>query len=530
MLDVKISGAAVVDGTGGEPFEAEVGINGGEIVQVGGDLPSAGMTIEAPGCIITPGFIDTHSHSDLRLLQSPPPLAKLSQGITTELLGQDGLGTAPVNSETLPQLARLTAGLLGSWPAEKWTWRSFADYLAALQEADLPNHQACLISHGPVRLEAMGNADRKPDDEEMDRMRNLVAEAMQQGAWGFSTGLIYPPGSFADTEELAALAEETARHDGIFVVHLRDEGYHLLDALEEAIEVCRRSGCHLHISHLQAYGEVNWPNLPRALQRITRARQGEITVTCDRYPYLAGSTVLSAVLPAWVLDGGPDAALARLADDEHRRAIHRAFDKGLQVWHNRAISVGWENIVVSWVQSEDNSSFIGMSMEEISRETQKDPVDAVCDLLLAEQLQVTMISHYGSEENLSSIYRHPASVVATDGIYGGRPHPRLWGSYPRFFSRYVAEEGTLTLPEAVRKTTSAPARILGLTDRGTIKAGQRADLVVFDLDEVADRATYQNPEMPSVGIKKVMVKGSVAYDGDSPEKLQAAEGQVLKNT
>ena len=526
MLDVKITNATVVDGTGNQPFVANLGIANGRIVQIGTELPQAHIEISAADKVIAPGFIDMHSHSDLRLLDSPAPQAKISQGITTELLGQDGLGTAPVNSETLPQLQQLTAGLLGSRPIRKWRWRSFSDYLAVLHDCSLPNNQAVLISHGPVRLAAMGNIDRPPNKEEMKQIRSLVAGAMEAGAFGFSTGLIYPPGSFAKKDELTAIAETVALYDGVFVIHLRDEGYNLPSALEEAIEVCRVSGCHLHISHLQAYGEVNWHHLPGVLERISEARSSEVPTTCDRYPYLAGSTVLSAVLPAWVLDGGPQAAINRLADEKQRKAIHEAFEEGLEVWHNRSISVGWENIMISWVKSHENTPLIGKSIAQISEDEGKNPIDVVCDLLLEEELEVTMISHYGSEDNLKRIYRHPASVVATDGIYGGRPHPRLWGTFPRFFSRYIRDKGLINLPEAVQKTSSFPADILGLSDRGRIETGKYADLVIFDFENIADKATYENPEQTSKGIDWVLVNGQPAF---TPETAtHKLPGQILR--
>ncbi len=532
MFDIKITGGTIIDGSGARGYRADVGIAGDSIVEIGSDLAHGYTEICAEGLVVCPGFIDTHSHSDLRLLRADPPLAKISQGVTTELLGQDGLGVAPVVEDTLPQLRALTSGLLGPHPAQDWDWRSFEEYLDRLEGASLPNNQAVLASHGPLRLLHVGAADRAATPRELELMKETLQEVMEQGAWGLSTGLIYPPASYAPSEELTALTQVVSDMDGVFVVHLRDEGYYLQEALGEVIDACRRSGCRLHISHLQAYGRANWHLLPRALNMIAKAGAEGMVVTCDRYPYLAGSTVLTAVLPTWVLDGGPQECLNRLSDPRSRARIHEAFTQELHVWHNRALSVGWENITVSWVAGEKNQDVVGRSIQQLSDERGMDPVDVVCDLLLEEDLQVTMISHYGSEDNLELILQHPSSAVATDGIYGGKPHPRLWGTYPRLLSRYVRETKVLTVEEAVYKITSLPARIIGLRDRGLILPGMKADIVVFDPREVAELSTYNDPERPPKGFHLVMVNGTAALRSERylPEAADPGSGCVLRRS
>jgi len=514
VLDLRIINGLVVDGMGGEPFPGGVGIRNGRIAVVGrSELPEAARTLDAQGGVIAPGFIDMHSHSDLRLLVGDPPTAKVAQGITTEVLGQDGLGVAPVTAQTAPVLAGLTPGLLGPLPLERWTWRSFADYLAELERADLPNNQLVLVSHGALRLLTVGPTDRPATPQELAEMQALLREALAAGAPGFSTGLIYPPAAYAPTEELLALTRVVAAHDGVFVVHLRDEGYRLLTALQEALTVCREAGCRLHISHLKAHGRASWHLLPRALEMLAAARASGLTITCDRYPYLAGSTVLSSVLPHWVLDGGPAACLHRLRNPAERSRIRQWFTYGPEVWNNQALGIGWENIVVSSVASHRNRWVQGLSVAEIAAERGVDPVDAVCDLLAEEELSVTMISHYGCEENLEAIYRLPYATVGSDGIFGGQPHPRLWGSYPRFFGRYVRDRGLLTLAEAVRRVSALPAEVLRLRDRGILAAGMAADIVVFDPARIRDRATYDAPEQPPAGISAVVVNGRLVWDG-----------------
>jgi len=526
VFDIKLINGTVVDGSGADRYRADVGVADGRIVWIGqGESPDAHQSIDVTAKIVAPGFIDMHSHSDLRLLDDPPPIAKVSQGITAELLGQDGLGVAPITDDTVEELAGLTAGLLGPRPPREWRWRDLAGYMEVLDRANLPNNQAVLASHGPLRLMAVGADDREATAGELDTMKGLLDEAFQAGAVGLSTGMIYPPAVYAPESELVALTEVVARHDGVFVIHMRDESYYLLEAVEETLRVCRRSGCRLHISHLQAHGKVVWHLLPRVLEMLNDARADGMEITCDRYPYLAGSTVLSAVLPAWMLSGGPGACLRRLGDPVEREKVHKQFEQGLEVWNNRSITVGWENIVVSWVGSEDNRWAEGLNIREIADRRGTDPVTAAMDLLEEEELQVTMVAHYGSEENLERIYRQPWSTVGTDGIYGGRPHPRLWGSFSRFFGHYVRDRSLLSLEEAVHKVTTQPAEILRLDDqRGRLTEGHMADITVFDPTSIEGLATYEEPEQLSRGVDLVIVNGEVAWQKDS---LVGTPGVVL---
>jgi len=327
-------------------------------------------------------------------------------------------------------------------------------------------------------------------------------------------------------EELADLNREVAAFDGIFVVHQRDEGYHLSRSFDEICEISRRSGVRLHVSHLQAYGRVNWPIMDEVLAKADAFLKEGGSVTWDRYPYLAGCTTLTAVLPTWTFNEGTEALIANLTDPAYRKRIHEEFGKGLDMWHNRQISVGWENIIVTAVHCERNRWMEGLSCRAIADRQGKNPVDAVCDLLAEEKLAVTMISFYGSEDVLRKVLSHPCATVGSDGIYGGRPHPRLYGSFPRFLRQYVRESRTFTLEEAVRKITSFPAKVLGLRDRGTVEEGKWADLVLFDPETVGDRATYEEPELYPEGIRSVLLNGvEVAGAGGTTGKLP---GRVLR--
>lgn len=526
MLDLIIHGATIIDGSGEPGYVADVGIAQDRIEAIGNLPLDHAAVIDAAGLVCSPGFIDMHSHTDLAFFQPSPPQAKILQGVTTELLGQDGLGLAPVQTQNIPVLAGLIAGLNGMISEQEWTWRTFDDYLQALDRRPLPSNTACLVSHGPIRLAAMGMTEREASPAELDDMGQMVHDAMQSGAFGFSTGLIYPPCSYAPTPELVALNLRVAERDGIFVVHQRDEGHHLSRSFDEVCEVSRQSGARLHISHLQAYGKVNWPIMDEVLAKAAAFLDEGGHVTWDRYPYLAGSTVLTAVLPPWTLNLGPAALVSNLKRPDYRQRIHAEFDKGLDVWHNRQISVGWENIIVSAVQIEDNRWMEGRSCQEIADRRSLDPIDMVCDLLAEERLAVTMISFYGSDQVLEKVLTHPQATVGSDGIYGGRPHPRLFGAYPKFIRQFVMDNHHMSLEEAIRKITSFPAEILGLSHRGLVREKYFADLVLFDPAQIRDRATYEEPEKPPLGVEHVFVNG---YHAVSRGKSTGAHGgRVLR--
>ena len=512
MYDYIIKGAEVIDGTGKDAFYTDIGISQGKIATLGEISDSQYPVINAKGCVVTPGFIDMHSHSDLELLRQKTPDAKVRQGITTELLGQDGLGVAPVSSKDIGLISDLTAGLLGQLPREKWTWNTFDEYCLELSRRKIPNNVAVLTSHGPIRIKVMGMDNRPANPQELNHMRGLMRETLEAGAFGLSTGLIYPPCSFSTTEELVGLNKEVARRNGIFMVHQRDEGFHLRRSFAEVTDIASLSGVHLHISHLQAFGKTNWWLMDEIITRADAfiAKGGKLT--WERYPYLAGCTVLTAVLPSWTFSSGTEALVKSLRDESFRKAIHDEFTKGLDVWHNRSISIGWQNIIVSAVNSAKNRWMEGRTCEDLAKVNNKNPIDFVCDLLAEENLAVTMINHYGSEDVLEKVLRHPNATVGTDGIFGGQPHPRLYGTFPRFIHEFVNTKKILTLTEAIRKITSFPAGILGLNRRGIIKEGYWADLVIFDPDSFVDTATYDNPCRYPNGIHFVFVNGQIVVD------------------
>jgi N-acyl-D-amino-acid deacylase len=527
MYDYLIRNVHIIDGTGRKGFTGDIGVQSGRIAAIGSLQQEGQRTINGSGLVATPGFIDMHSHTDLQFFRKQVPDAKIRQGITTELLAQDGLGVAPVRDENLALLSELTAGLLGALPPQNWTWRTFDDYLQTLERRRLPNNVAVLISHGPVRIMAMGMDDRPATAQELGEMRSLIRETMECGAYGLSTGLIYSPCSYSTTDELIELNRVVAADGGIFVVHQRDEGYLLPQSFAELSHVARESSVHLHVSHLKAYGQANWPLMDRVLEMAEAFLSDGGKLTWDRYPYLAGCTVLYAVLPPWTLSGGTKALVKNLMVPEFRARIRQDFEKGLDVWHNRAISVGWSNIIISAVNSERNRWMEGRDCADLARICGKNPIDFVCDLLAEENLAVTKIAFYGSQQVLEKVLGHPQATVGSDGIYGGRPHPRLYGTYPRYLKAFVREKKLFSLPEAVRKVTSFPAEILGLQERGILQEGFCADIVLLDPDRIEDTATYEEPEGYPQGIPYVFVNGELAVEHEV--FTGALPGKVLRH-
>ena len=541
MFDYIIRGGSVIDGSGSEPVRADIAVSEGKIAAVTRNrdltVASARRIIDADGKVVCPGFIDTHSHSDLMVLSSPSPEPKVRQGVTTELLAQDGLSVAPVPAGQRELLKRLVSSLLGL-PRVDWTWTSFAEYLAALDRGGMPVNAAALVPHGPIRMAAMGMEARVSTAAELATMERILDEALSAGGVGLSTGMIYPPCSFADDRELIALCRVTARHGGIFVIHMRNESELLIESVKETLAIAEQSGVALHISHLKAAGHAAWPKVDAMMNLLSDGLARGMKITWDQYPYTAGCTVLTATLPPWTLEGGTPALLARLASPEGRRRINHEFaesprmapaeraERGIATWDNRQHTLGWENITISSVKSQANSWCQGLSIAEIAHRRGHPPEDTIMDLLLEEDADVNMILHQGSEARMKQVMAAPQTIACTDGIYGGKPHPRLYGSYPRILGKYARDEKVISLPEAIRKMTSLPARVLGLSGRGLIRQGYSADVVVFDPATVIDRGTYERPNVYPVGIDYVLVNGALAIDGGAYTGARAGRALV----
>lgn len=523
-----IRGGLVLDGTGRPGRRADVLLRGDRIVEVGERLEAAGARIvDATGLAVAPGFIDMHAHSDLAVLTDPAHLAKVSQGVTTEVVGQDGLSYAPATDDTMPVLREQLAGWNGVPADLDLSWRSVAAYLDTVDTQRPAANVAYLVPQGSVRMAVVGNERRLATAAELDRMRALVADGMRDGAFGMSSGLTYVPGMFADTAELAALCDVVAAHGGFFAPHQRSYGAGALDAYAEVIGIAARTGCALHLTHATMNFGVNRGRASELVALIDDALAAGVDVTLDTYPYLAGSTTLSALLPSWSAVGGPEATLARLGDPEVRdRVAHELDVLGTDGCHG--VPVDWATIEISGVRDPSLAAAVGVTVAELAAARAIAPTDAYFDLLIADRLGTSILQHVGDEANVRTMMRHPRHTGGSDGILvGAKPHPRSWGTFPRYLGHYVREEGVLTLEDAIVHLSARPAARLGLTDRGRIAPGMTADLVLFDPATVAERATYAEPRGQAQGIPWVFVAGeAVLADG---ERTEARPGRALRH-
>ncbi len=505
----------VADGTGRGLYPADVAIRRNYILAI--DSPNslhAMEELDCKGLVIAPGFIDTHSHSDLRVLMEPELPMKVRQGITLEVFGQDGISVAPIRSADQPAVARSLAGLDGDL-GRAWDWQSVDEYLSAIERARPAIDCAYLIPHGAVRLAVMGMEDRQAGPEEIAAMQDLIRQSMREGALGLSTGLIYPPCCFADTSELIELCRAVVEFDGIFVSHMRSESDYIEDAITEMIEVGKQSGVRVHISHFKIAGRENWGRIDGVLAMIAESQAEGVRVTADQYPYIAGSTMLGAILPPWAHAGGVEETLKRLASTEERGKMRAAMlDRFPSHWDNFWKWSGPEGIVIPDIPSGNHPEYLGKNLSQAAalrnqtdQISEADAVEFAFDLLLAERMGVGMISFSQSEDVVCKIMQQPYVNVCTDGLLGGKPHPRAYGTYPRILGRYVREQNLLSLDEAVRKMSGLAAETFQLRYHGKIQDGFQANLVVFDPQQVIDRATFEDSKQFPKGIEHVIVEG-----------------------
>ena len=496
MFDLLILNGRIVDGTGNPWFRADVGITGEHITSIGHLAGAeAARVIDAHGRVVCPGFVDPHSHSDLYLLAHPQHEPKVRQGVTTEVLGQDGISYAPVSDRGLAYWREYWRAVDGR-PDLDWDWRGVGEFLVRFDRKVVPN-VAYLVPHGTLRHEVLGLADRTPTEPELVRMQELVEQGMEEGAMGLSTGLTYLPAFYSKTEELIACCRVIARYGGVYVTHLRDYGDHISEAIEEAVVIGHEAGVPVHISHFNGRAQ-------ECLPLIDRARGKGLDVTFENYPYLAGCTLLSHFLPRWAQAGGIPDTVARLGDPAVRHRIQEEMSSS----HEGQ----WQDYRICAVVTKANQRYEGLSLPRAAENAGRDVIDLVCDLIVEERLGVTVVQRHArrSEEDLQAMMQHPAHMVCTDAILlGSHPHPRGYGTYPRYLAHYVRDEKVLTLEECIRKMTSLPARRFGLWDRGLLSEGFFADLVIFDPDTVQDTATFDNPRQHPLGIDTVIVNGQV---------------------
>lgn len=508
QAELVFRGARLADGD--NPVRtADVAVDGGRVTAVADRLPIDGAkeVVDASGLLLCPGFIDLHAHSALRPFRDPLLTAKVAQGFTTELICPDGLAPAPVTPARRDERRRYIAALEDDGGAADWDWQTLSGYLDALAATRPATTLVASLGHSAVRDCVVGPDDRRADDAELRDMREEVRAGLAAGARVLSFGLIYAPGLYAPTDELIALADVAAEYGVPLMPHVRNEASGVLTAIGEFVHVAEVTGAPLHVSHVKLVGSPHL--LDRLLDLLTDAAN-RIDLTFDHYPYGAGSTLLSALLPPWAFDGGPSAMLARLGDGHTRVRMARDMERGLTGWENLYGSCGPENIVITDAAAA-RAADIGKTIAEIAAERGCEPVTAVLDLLTDADLAVGMIDHYATEEIVRAIFSHPLGLVGSDGIFNTRPHPRLYGTAARVLGRYALRDGLISVEEAVARLSSRAADRLGLADRGRVRTGLRADLVLLDPGEYLDTADYADPCRTPSGVRRVMVGGTTVY-------------------
>lgn len=525
-IDLLIKSGKLYDGTGGEPFEADIAVAGERIAFVSGPAQYPGKNakrvLRAEGLSVAPGFIDAHSHSEFTLLADNRAEGKVFQGVTTEINGNCGLSAAPLYGEALEH-READLNELGI----KERWSDIKDYFSLLERNGIPVNFATLAGHGNIRASVAGYGDKKADETEMQKMCSLLHAAVKQGAIGISTGLIYPPGVYSGTEELIALSKSISGL--IYTSHMRSEGNELIESINEAVRVGRESGISVHISHIKTSGKANWHKIDGAISAIDNARGEGLMVTCDRYPYTAASTDLDAVLPSWAYAGGAEEEMRRLMDEKDSAVIKS------EILSAHPFDDYWDNIAISSINSVPNKWMEGRSISYISERAGKSPVNLVIDVLIEEKLRIGAIFYSMSEDNLKRFLSLPYAMIgsdssarSTDGpTYTGKPHPRGFGTFPRFIGRYARDNSLMDISEAIHKATMLPAKTFGLKGRGEIKEGFMADLVIFDEDRIIDKATFEQPFLKPEGIDYVFVNGRPVLQEGIMTGIMA--GRVLRH-
>ena len=519
--------ATVVDGTGAPRFSADVLIDGERIVGVEpGILADYAELVDCRGLVVSPGFIDMHAHSDLALLSDRDHLAKLGQGVTTQVIGQDGIAYAPVDDAALALVRRQIAPWNGDLDDAGFGWTSVAGYLERLDEG-IATNAAFLVPQGNLRLLAIGADDVPADRTTLGLMLGQLDDALDAGAVGMSSGLTYTPGMFADTDELVALCTAVAARGGYWAPHTRGYGRGAMAAFAEALDIGRRSGCPVHLTHATLNFPSNRRRATEFLALVDAAIADGVDVTLDSYPYLPGATTLAALLPSWSHAGGPDALLARLDDPEARAAMVDALEvTGSDGAHGE--TVDWSLMQVAGVADPRWAWTVGMDLASVAEvRGVESATESALDLMRDDALGTGILMHVGDEDNVRVIMQHPMHCGGSDGLLvGERPHPRAWGTFPRYLGHYSRELGVLTLEETVRHLAGTPARRLGLVDRGIVRTGAIADLVVFDPATVIDTATFEQPRQQPIGIVDVFVGGRRAIA--EGVRTDVVAGRVLR--
>lgn len=540
-MRLRIENARIVDGTGRAASRGALTLEDEYIAEVGEVSLSPDEVLDAKGMVVAPGFIDVHSHSDFTLPGQPLAEAKILQGVTTEVVCNCGLGLLPADERVERFYDLIRPVIFGERGGH--CYRDLDHYSDALHERGISVNVACLVPHSNARCAVMGMEERAATPTEVSRMREIVEETMSQGAFGVSTGLIYPPGAFAETEELIEVARGVRAFGGFYATHMRDEGSRVVEAVEEALHIGREAGVGVQISHHKAAGRFNWGKTKKTLALVDAARREGMNVHSDVYPYTAGSTVLSAMfVPLWAFEGSQQKMLDRLSDpptrariiaDAKTRLLDLATLPGIldrivpkRLFLPLLLKELSKVVVISSTQHQHQ--YEGMTLEEMAKTRGQPLFEAMLDLLVEEETAVAAVAHVMAERDVRRVLAHPMTMIGTDGfpLRQGKPHPRTFGTYPRVLEHYTRETGLLTLEGAIHKSTKMVADKLGLDDRGVISEGARADVVIFDFERLHDRATYAEPRRSPEGLRHVFVNG--AWTVKNGEHTGARAGRVLR--
>lgn len=523
MFDILIRNCRIIDGSGAPWYRADVAVKDGKIVRVGHLYGlreyEAAKVVDGNDRYLAPGFIDIHSHSDTTLMKYPRAESRILQGVTTEIGGNCGMSAFPVSDD--PEKKEELRAYVGDLA---YDWQSVGEFLDKMEEHHPSVNFGTAVGHGSIRIAAMGFADRKADAKEMHLMKAILRQSLQEGAFAMSTGLIYPPGCYADTEELIELSKELPAYGAFYMTHMRNEGANVIESVKEAIEISRCSGAPLEISHHKVTNKDGWKRSCKVTTSLIEdARKEGLDVTADQYPYRASSTTMDSNIPNWAFEGGMEALFERLKDPDIRARLRD---------ESNASHVGrWGDIYVGYVLSEENRWTVGKSIDEIAKIRRVDPADACFDLVLEEKGRVDEINFGMCEEDIEYIMSKPYIMIGSDGKsvsfdYPGRPHPRFFGTFPRVISHYCRDRKLFPLETAICKMTSMPAARLGLEDRGLIKEGMWADLVLFNLDEIKDTPDFNDPKRPCAGICQVYVNGVLT--AENGKHTGASAGMILR--
>ncbi|MDR2535141.1 MAG: amidohydrolase family protein [Treponema sp.] len=529
MIDLVIRNGCIVDGSGGKPYAGDIGIDQGKIVSIAKNIASPSLKqIDAHNAYITPGFIDVHRHEDAAVFSPDFGELQIRQGITTTINGNCGLSIVPCPPDRRAEITQFLKPIIGNVPGDK-EFDCFSAYLGLLETQKLPINFGMHIGNGAIRRAVKGFASGKLSKEEIQKAHRYLEDAVENGAFGVSLGLVYIPENLYDFQGCLEVLEPIRGGTIPLVAHIRGEGTLLVESLAEVIALAEELHIPLHVSHYKCVGQKNWGHLlEKATASLNLARERGLRITCDVYPWTAGSTQLVQVLPPEYLEGGLAKTAERLRDSTLRRECTEILKAPQTRFENLVELVGWENIMVSSVQTPKNQSCIGKRITEIAEERNRDPFDAAFDLLVDEGCDVAMVDFITHEQDIETIMGYPESVIISDSIYpaGGKPHPRQYGTFPKLLAEYVRDRKVLPLETGIHKITGGPAKVFAVPNKGLIKEGYDADLVVFDLERIENHATYLDPCRFGTGFTAVLVNGNLANDQD--QFLGCDSGKILR--